>query len=59
MQLPTVVRSSLISIPPMYTWPRVLKRALLLMAVIVVVVAYVLLGGGLIALLAILTGQAG
>ena len=43
----------------MYTWPKALKRALLFMAVLVVAVAYVLLGGGLIALLAILTGQTG
>ena len=43
----------------MYTWPRALKRALLFAAVVAVIGAYVLLGGGIIALLAILTGQAG
>lgn len=53
MQLPATFRPST-SIPPMYTWPRSLKRALLTLLVLAVVVAYALLGGGIIAFMALL-----
>lgn len=52
MQLPNVFRSS--AIPPLYTWPRSLKRVLLTLSVMAVITAYVLMGGGIIAFLAIL-----
>ena len=52
MQLPNVFRSS--TIPPLYTWPRSLKRVLLTLSVMAVIAAYVLMGGGIIAFLAIL-----
>jgi hypothetical protein len=52
MQLPNVFRSP--TIPPLYTWPRSLKRVLLTLSVMAVIAAYVLMGGGIIAFLAIL-----
>ena len=58
MQLPAV-RPSVNSVPPMYTWPRSVKRALLFLSVVAVFVAYVLLAGGVIAFLALLTEWAG
>ena len=55
MQLPTVFNnSSLASLPPMYAWPRFLKRILLVMAVVAVLIAYVLLAGGIVTVLAML-----
>jgi hypothetical protein len=54
MQLPTVFRSSSNPLPPMYAWPRSVKRALLALSVLVVIVAYLLLAGGVIAALAVL-----
>jgi hypothetical protein len=53
MQLPTVFRSSS-NLPPMYAWPRKVKRALLALSVALVVAAYLLLAGGVIAALAVL-----
>jgi hypothetical protein len=55
MQLPSVFRSPNTSIPPMYLWPRSLKRILLTLSVLAVVAAYLLMGGGIIAFLALLT----
>jgi hypothetical protein len=55
MQLPTVFsNSSLTSLPPMYAWPRFVKRTLLIVAMVAVVIAYVLLAGGIITVLAML-----
>jgi hypothetical protein len=55
MQLPTVFnRSSYTSLPPMYTWPRFVKRILLSLAVVAVFAAYTFLAGGLVAILAVL-----
>ncbi|GAB4420665.1 MAG: hypothetical protein Fur0044_17690 [Anaerolineae bacterium] len=54
MQLPTVFRSSANPLPPMYAWPRKVKRTLLALSVAVVVAAYLLLAGGVIAALAVL-----
>lgn len=54
MQLPTVFRSSIHPLPPMYAWPRSVKRALLTLSVLVVITAYLLLAGGIIAALAVL-----
>lgn len=59
MQLPAVFRPSFNSLPPMYAWPRSVKRALLTLAVLLVIVAYLLLAGGIIASLAILADIAG
>jgi len=53
MQLPAVFRPST-SIPPMYTWPRSLKRLFLTLLICGIAGAYLLLGGGIIALLALL-----
>jgi hypothetical protein len=57
MQLPNVFRSS--TIPPLYTWPRSLKRVLLTLSVLAVIAAYLLLGGGIIAFLAVLAEYIG
>jgi len=54
MQLPVVFKPSLTSLPPMYTWPRFVKRMLLSLAILAVLVAYVLLAGGAVAIVAIL-----
>ncbi len=54
MQLPVAFRSSGASVPPMYTWPRSIKRLLLAVLVLAVVGAYLLLAGGVIAFLALL-----
>jgi hypothetical protein len=54
MQLPTVFRSSSNSLPPMYAWPRAVKRTLLALSVLLVIAAYLLLAGGVIATLAVL-----
>jgi hypothetical protein len=54
MQLPTVFRPTFISLPPMYAWPRLVKRTVLALSVLAVVVAYILLAGGIITALAIL-----
>ncbi len=54
MQLPVVFRPSTVSLPPMYAWPRSIKRALLAFSVLLVIAAYMLLAGGIIAALAVL-----
>lgn len=54
MQLPTVFRPQINSLPPMYAWPRSLKQALLAFSVLVVIAAYIFLAGGIIAALAVL-----
>ena len=54
MQLPTVFRPEISSWPPMYAWPRSVKRTLLAASILVVLVAYMLLAGGIIAGLAVL-----
>ena len=59
MQLPTVFRPSTTSLPPLYTWPRSLKRVLLAILVLSVIAAYLLLGGGIIAFLALLADWVG
>jgi hypothetical protein len=48
MQLPTVLRPT-IALPPMYTWPRLIKRIVFVFAVILVTAAYLLLAGGIVA----------
>jgi hypothetical protein len=53
MQLPVVFRPTYFSLPPMYTWPPAVKRAMLIMAIFGVIAAYVLLAGGVIAFLAV------
>ncbi|MCB0191024.1 MAG: hypothetical protein KDJ65_03700 [Anaerolineae bacterium] len=59
MQIPAIFRPSSSSLPPLYTWPRSLKKTLLTFAVLIVIGAYMLLGGGIIAFLAILAERAG
>lgn len=59
MQIPAIFRLSSSSLPPLYTWPRSIKRTLLTLAVVIVISAYLLLGGGLVALLAVLAERAG
>jgi hypothetical protein len=54
MQLPTVFRPQISSLPPMYAWPRSVKKALLTFSILVVIAAYILLAGGIIAALAVL-----
>lgn len=48
MQLPTVLRPTIV-LPPMYTWPRLIKRIVFVFAVILVTAAYLLLAGGIVA----------
>ena len=59
MQLPTVFRPQVSSVPPMYAWPRLLKQGLLAVSVLAVIVAYILLAGGIITALAILAQTMG
>lgn len=59
MQLPNLFRPSTISVPPLYLWPRSLKRVLLAVSVVAVIGAYLLMGGGIIALLAVLAEWVG
>jgi hypothetical protein len=55
MQLPTVIRPAFL--PPMYAWPRMVKRIVLALSVLAVVVAYMLLAGGIVAALAVLADR--
>ncbi|MBN1219927.1 MAG: hypothetical protein JXM69_13440 [Anaerolineae bacterium] len=55
MQLPTVIRPTFL--PPMYAWPRAVKRTVLTLSVLAVVIAYVLLAGGIVAALAVLADR--
>jgi len=59
MQLPVVFRPSGTSMPPIYTWPRSLKRLLLAILLLTVFAAYLLLAGGVIAFLALLARGVG
>ena len=59
MQLPTVFRQDVNSLPPMYAWPRIVKQLLLAFSVLMVVAAYILLAGGIIAMLAVLAERMG
>jgi hypothetical protein len=54
MQTPTFFRPTLTSIPPMYAWPPVAKRAVLTLSILAVVTAYILLAGGIVTALAVL-----
>lgn len=58
MQLPTVFRRDINTVPPMYAWPRSVKQVLLALSVLVVIAAYILLAGGIIATLAVLAERA-
>ena len=59
MQLPVAFRPSVTSIPPMYMWPRSIKRLLLSFLILAVVTAYLLLAGGVVAFLALLAEWVG
>ena len=59
MQLPIAFRPSNTSVPPMYLWPRSIKRVLLTILVLAVVAAYLLLAGGVVAFLALLAEWVG
>lgn len=59
MQLPTLIRPPAISLPPMYTWPRFIKRSLLVMSVLLVVAAYAFLTGGIVLVLVVLADRIG
>lgn len=54
MKLRILSPSSLVSVPPLHTWPDPIKRTLLTLAVVLVLVAYLLLIGGMIALVVVL-----
>lgn len=54
MQLPTVFRPQISSLPPMYAWPGSVKKVLLAFSILMVIAAYILLAGGIIAALAVL-----
>jgi hypothetical protein len=51
MQMSTIFHPTL---PPMYAWPRALKRTVLALSVVAVVTAYLLLAGGVVAAVAVL-----
>ncbi len=59
MELPTVFRPNLAPLPPMYAWPRSVKRALLVLSLLAVAGAYVLLTGGIIVALLVLANRIG
>ena len=59
MQLPVAFRPSNSSVPPIYMWPRAIKRFLLTVLVFAVVAAYLLLAGGVVAFLALLAKWVG
>jgi hypothetical protein len=59
MQLPTVFRPPFTSLPPMYTWPRSVKRLLLFLSVLTVITAYMLLAGGVAVTLVVLAERVG
>ncbi|MBN1218996.1 MAG: hypothetical protein JXM69_08710 [Anaerolineae bacterium] len=42
------LRMPLVSVPPMYTWPKSLKKAVLTLAIIACLGAYLLLTGGVV-----------
>ena len=55
MQRPTFVRAPVISVtliplPPMYTWPALVKRAVLSVCVVLCLIAYVAMAVGVIGL---------
>lgn len=59
MQLPTVFRPSITSLPPMYTWPSYVKRILLVVSVLLVILAYTFLTGGIVVALLVLADKIG
>ncbi|MFQ5610681.1 MAG: hypothetical protein ACE5H9_00960 [Anaerolineae bacterium] len=48
MQVPGIIRPSMISLPPLHTWPSTLKRIVLILATLVCLAAYGLLVGGVV-----------
>jgi hypothetical protein len=58
MQMPEIMRPELSSIPPIYAWPKPLKRAVLVMAIGGCLIAYGLLLSGLVSALFLLAGIA-
>ena len=48
MQVPKVIRPGVVSLPPMYSWPLPLKRAILTLTTVACLGVYVLLVGGLL-----------
>ena len=54
MQLPTLLRPPAVSLPPMYTWPRFIKRSVLVVSVLLVIAAYAFLTGGVLLILVVL-----
>lgn len=59
MQLPTLIRPPAVSLPPMYTWPRFVKRSLLVISVLLVAAAYAFLTSGIVLVLVILADRIG
>ena len=61
MQRPTFVRLPAVlaipaSLPPMYTWPRSIKRAVLGVSVLFCIVAYIAMGIGIVSLASLALG---
>ena len=61
MQIPTFVRNPVIrvavfSLPPMYTWPAAVKRAVLSVCVVLCLIAYVAMAVGVIGLATVVLG---
>ena len=54
MQVPSILRPSFISLPPLHQWPRFIKRIMLAAATLLCIGIYVLLIAGVISLAAIL-----
>ncbi len=59
MQLPVAFRPSSTFMPPMYTWPHLIKRIFLTVLVLAVIGAYLLFASGIVAFLALLVGLVG
>jgi hypothetical protein len=61
MERPTFVRAPVISVavsplPPMYTWPAFVKRAVLSVCVVLCVIAYIAMALGVIGLATVVLG---
>ena len=61
MQRPTFVKASVIpvtgmSLPPMYTWPALVKRAVLSVCIVLCLIAYVAMAVGIIGLATVVLG---
>lgn len=57
MEIPNSLQRLDLSLPPMHTWPRLVKRIVLAVSVLLILVAYGLVTGGIIVSLIMLARQ--